>query len=50
VLLSAFIGHSQLSDLNNYMHFMKNVAIAGGALAFAAFGAGAYSMDGRRRA
>jgi putative oxidoreductase len=32
------------------MNFYKNLAIAGGTLAFAAFGAGAYSIDGRRRA
>jgi putative oxidoreductase len=31
------------------MNFYKNMAIAGGALAFAAFGAGDYSVDGRRR-
>ena len=29
--------------------FYKNLAIAGGLLAFAAFGAGAYSIDGKRR-
>jgi putative oxidoreductase len=32
------------------MNFYKNMAIAGGTLAFAAFGAGEYSVDGRRRA
>ena len=31
------------------MNFYKNLAIAGGVLAFAAFGAGAYSVDGSRR-
>lgn len=30
--------------------FGKNVALTGGLLAFAAFGAGAFSVDGRRRA
>lgn len=30
--------------------FNKNVAVVGGLLAFAAFGAGAFSVDGRRRA
>lgn len=29
--------------------FNKNVAVVGGLLAFAAFGAGAFSVDGRRR-
>lgn len=32
------------------LNFFKNMAIAGGLLGFAAFGAGAYSVDGRRRA
>ena len=31
------------------MNFYKNMAIAGGTLAFAAFGAGEYSVDGRNR-
>jgi putative oxidoreductase len=31
------------------MNFFKNFAITGGLLAFAAFGAGAFSIDGRRR-
>ena len=45
VLISAFIGHFQLDDFNQYQHFMKNMAIVGGALAFVAFGGGAYSLD-----
>jgi putative oxidoreductase len=32
------------------LNFFKNLAIAGGLLGFAAFGAGAYSVDGRRGA
>lgn len=31
------------------MNFFKNMAITGGLLAFAAFGAGGWSLDGRRR-
>jgi len=31
------------------LNFFKNLAIAGGLLAFASFGAGAFSIDGRRR-
>jgi putative oxidoreductase len=31
------------------MNFFKNLAIAGGIFAFAAFGAGGWSLDGRRR-
>jgi putative oxidoreductase len=47
VLVAAFIGHSQLSGVNQFQHFMKNIAIVGGSLAFVAFGAGAYSLDAR---
>lgn len=32
------------------LNFYKNLAIAGGLMAFAAFGAGAFSIDGRKRA
>ena len=32
------------------LNFFKNMAITGGLLAFAAFGAGGWSLDGRRRA
>ena len=46
-LVSAFIGHSQLGDPNQFQHFMKNMAIVGGALAFVAFGGGTYSLDAR---
>jgi putative oxidoreductase len=49
VLVSALIGHSQLGDLNNFQHFMKNMAIVGGSLAFVAFGGGAYSFDALSR-
>ena len=45
VLISAFIGHFQLGDFNQYQHFLKNMAIVGGALAFVAFGGGAYSLE-----
>ncbi|BAR60288.1 hypothetical protein NK6_7137 [Bradyrhizobium diazoefficiens] len=46
-LVSAFIGHFQLSDFNQFQHFMKNMAIVGGSLAFVAFGAGSYSLDAK---
>jgi putative oxidoreductase len=48
VLVSAFIAHLQFGDLNQFQHFMKNMAIVGGSLAFVAFGGGAYSLDARR--
>jgi len=48
VLVAAFIGHFQLGDPNQFQHFMKNIAIVGGSLAFVAFGAGAYSLDAQK--
>jgi putative oxidoreductase len=48
-LITAFIGHSQLGDPNTFQHFMKNMAIVGGSLAFVAFGGGVYSLDARNR-
>ena len=47
VFVSAFIGHFQLADFNQFQHFWKNMALVGGALALVACGAGAYSMDAR---
>src|SRR5262245_36125010 len=41
ILVSAFIRHFQLGDLNQFQHFMKNIAIVGGSLAFVACGGGA---------
>jgi putative oxidoreductase len=49
VLVSAFIGHTLFGDPNQFMHFMKNMAIVGGSLAFVAFGGGAYSLDAGKR-
>jgi putative oxidoreductase len=43
----AFHGH--LGDQSQFLHFMKNLAMAGGLLQVAAFGAGNMSMDARRR-
>jgi putative oxidoreductase len=48
VFVSAFIGHFQLSDFNQFQHFWKNMALAGGALALVAVGAGAYSLDAKK--
>jgi|HubBroStandDraft_4_1064222.scaffolds.fasta_scaffold228189_2 putative oxidoreductase len=44
LLLAAFF-HANFADLDQYIHFQKNFAIAGGFLAFAAFGPGAWSLD-----
>jgi len=47
--IGAAIGfHRDFADMNQFIHFMKNVAIAGGLLQIAAFGAGRFSLDARR--
>ncbi len=43
---AAFIFHRALGDPNQFVHFLKNLAIAGGLLHVAAVGAGAFSLDG----
>ena len=49
-LVAAYLFHMNFGDQNQAIHFMKNVAIAGGFLILAAGGAGAWSIDGRREA
>jgi putative oxidoreductase len=44
-LLTALFFHRDFSDPDQYIHFEKNLTIAGGFLALAAFGAGAWSID-----
>jgi putative oxidoreductase len=39
--------HSNFSDTNQMIHFLKNIAMAGGLLQVIAFGAGSLSVDGR---
>lgn len=46
-LASALGFHTNFADQNQMIHFMKNLAITGGFLQIAAFGAGAFSLDGR---
>ena len=46
-LASAIGFHTYFADQNQMIHFMKNLAITGGFLQIAAFGAGAFSLDGR---
>ncbi|MCG5487125.1 MAG: DoxX family protein [Sinorhizobium meliloti] len=46
-LASAIGFHTDFADQNQMIHFMKNLAITGGFLQIAAFGAGAFSLDGR---
>lgn len=47
-LATAFAFHFHLADQNQFIHFLKNVAITGGLLQVVALGAGAYSLDGLR--
>jgi putative oxidoreductase len=49
-LAAAVLFHSNFADQNQMIHFMKNVAIAGGLLQVVAFGAGGFSLDAFRRA
>lgn len=49
-ILAALLFHMNFADRNQEIHFMKNLAIAGGFLALAAGGPGAWSIDGRRAA
>jgi putative oxidoreductase len=44
-LASAFLFHADFADQNQFIGFMKNVAIAGGFLVLAAQGAGRFSVD-----
>lgn len=44
-LLTAVLFHAQFGDQNQMIHFLKNVAIAGGLLQVVAFGANAVSLD-----
>lgn len=48
-IASALMFHNNLADQNQFIHFLKNVAMAGGFLQVAAFGRGRISLDGRRR-
>lgn len=47
-LATAVSFHSNFTDQNQMIHFLKNVMMAGGLLQIAAFGAGALSVDNRR--
>jgi putative oxidoreductase len=48
-LLTAVIYHSNLADHEQWINFMKNLAIAGGFLVLAVHGAGLLSLDAWRR-
>lgn len=48
-VVTALAFHSALADQNQFIHFFKNIAMAGGLLQVVAFGAGRFSLDARRR-
>jgi putative oxidoreductase len=47
-IAAALAFHSNFADQNEMIHFMKNVALAGGLMQVVAFGAGSFSLDARR--
>ena len=47
-LAAGVLFHGAIGDQNQFVHLLKNVAIAGGLLHVVAFGAGAFSLDARR--
>jgi putative oxidoreductase len=47
-LAAALVFHRAFGDQGQMIHFMKNLAIAGGLLQVVAFGAGSFSLDSRR--
>lgn len=55
LLLAAFsvvtglVFHNAIGDQNQFIHLLKNFAMAGGLLHVAVFGAGAFSLDARVR-
>lgn len=46
-VIAALLFHADFGDQNQFIHFMKNVAIAGGLLQVAAFGGGWFALDRR---
>ena len=49
-IATALVAHTHFGDQNQTVHFLKNLAMSGGFLQLVAFGAGAWSLDARRRA
>lgn len=47
-VVTALTFHNQLGDQNQFIHFFKNLAMAGGLLQVVAFGGGRFSLDARR--
>lgn len=44
-IVTAFAFHAAVGDQNQFIHLLKNLAMAGGLLQVVAFGAGAFSID-----
>jgi putative oxidoreductase len=49
-VVTAVLFHGAIGDQNQLIHLLKNLAMAGGLLQVAAFGAGSLSLDARRTA
>lgn len=49
-LVTGLIFHHAIGDQNQLIHLLKNIAMAGGLLQIAAYGAGSISLDARRSA
>jgi len=47
-IATAISFHANLADQNQFIHFFKNIAMAGGLAQVVAFGAGGFSLDTRR--
>jgi putative oxidoreductase len=47
-IATALVAHRNFGNPDQMINFLKNVAMAGGFLQLAAFGAGAFSLDARR--
>ena len=47
-VFTALAFHNALGDQNQFIHFFKNIAMAGGLMHVIAFGAGRFSLDARR--
>jgi putative oxidoreductase len=44
-ILTALVAHTNFADRNMEIHFLKNIAIAGGFASLAVLGGGGYSVD-----
>ncbi|BAK65906.1 conserved hypothetical membrane protein [Sphingobium sp. SYK-6] len=47
-IATAIFFHADIGDQNQFIHFFKNIAIAGGLAQLVAHGAGALALDARR--